>query len=63
VAEASGSRTHQRRGAPLTGFEDQAQHRQELASKEIFAINNSVAFDFGEGTAKISRVTGQAHLG
>jgi hypothetical protein len=34
-----------------------------LASKEIFAINNSVAFDFGEGTAKISRVTGQAHLG
>lgn len=32
VAEASGSRTHQRRLAPLTGFEDQAQHRLKLAS-------------------------------
>ena len=38
MAEASGSRTHQRRGAPLTGFEDQAQHRQELASIE--KLNN-----------------------
>ena len=38
LAEASGSRTHRRRGAPPTGFEDQARHRPEIASKPILAF-------------------------
>ena len=37
MAEASGSRTHRRRGASPTGFEDQARHRPELASNVIVA--------------------------
>ena len=38
LAEASGSRTHRRRGAPPTGFEDQARHRPEIASMPILTL-------------------------
>jgi hypothetical protein len=37
VAEASGGRTHLRHKVPHAGFEDQAQHRPRIASKEILA--------------------------
>ncbi len=41
MAEASGSRTHQRRLAPLTGFEDQAQHRLKLASVSQYNLKGA----------------------
>jgi hypothetical protein len=37
MAEASGGRTHLRHKVPHAGFEDQAQHRPRIASKEILA--------------------------
>ncbi len=37
LAEASGSRTHQRHQVPLNGFEARAQHRPKLASRLIVA--------------------------
>ena len=37
MAEASGGRTHLRHRVPHAGFEDQAQHRPRIASKEILA--------------------------
>jgi hypothetical protein len=40
VAEASGSRTHQRHKVPLNGFEARAQHRPKLASTAIVANGN-----------------------
>lgn len=37
LAEASGGRTHLRHKVPHAGFEDQAQHRPRIASREILA--------------------------
>jgi hypothetical protein len=42
MAEASGSRTHQRHQVPLNGFEARAQHRPKLASRAIVAEGGGV---------------------
>ena len=42
MAEKSGSRTHQGRLTPLTGFEDRASHRAAILSRNQQLAGNSL---------------------
>ena len=59
MAEKSGSRTHQGRLTPLTGFEDRASHRaailfrnQQLAGNSLWGRRGSVNRQPGGATAQ-----------